>query len=339
MKLGQIWLMFSLGCCLFLKASASVSNPNPDSLVRVANSMTTDTAKVIQYFKFAALYAHSPGVEKVFEDSALAISKRINYTNGLFRAYRNLSGYYWRIEEYSKAIEYNSYRKALAIEMKDSIQLASSYNTEGLSYSSLGEYDKALDAFNAGINVYKHLGNEKLAVFLLGNVAAVYLSLKNYEKAESLLRQCLASDHKFKNTYSIGNDCQLMGDVFLESERPDSAFIYYTKSLSLSDSSEFFVKAGSLKGLGKIYFRKGDYANALQCFTAAIEAGKGGRAKSVLRDVYLQLSYLYEKMNMPQKALEAHRLYFSWNDSTNILVKRNQLAYSEMIKQNALKDF
>lgn len=69
---------------------------------------------------------------------------------------------------------------------------ADTYNFLGLAYFQLGQYDKAIDAFERGMN--SSVANRKLLSFNEGNVA---YSAGNYSKAESCYSLALAASPDF----------------------------------------------------------------------------------------------------------------------------------------------
>ncbi len=79
------------------------------------------------------------------------------------------------------------------------------YNFLGLSYFQLGQYEKALDAFERGMK--SGVSNRKLLLFNEGNVA---YSAGNYSKAESCFSLALAASPDFYNALLNRANSRLM---------------------------------------------------------------------------------------------------------------------------------
>ena len=101
------------------------------------------------------------------------------------------------------------------------------YNFLGLSYFQLGQYEKALDAFERGMK--SGVSNRKLLLFNEGNVA---YSAENYSKAESCFSLALAASPDFYNALLNRANSRLMQKKYSDcladykrfvQEQPDDA--------------------------------------------------------------------------------------------------------------------
>lgn len=102
-----------------------------------------------------------------------------------------------------------------------------------------------------------------------------YLGEVEYVKASTFINAAMSND-KNKKDYSFNLLC---GDIYLELEKIDSAYIYYKKAEDLEDD-----KPEVLRKVGRVESLKGNYQAAVKILEKAIEEDK----KSV--DSYLELA-------------------------------------------------
>ncbi|MFN5705584.1 MAG: tetratricopeptide repeat protein [bacterium] len=79
------------------------------------------------------------------------------------------------------------------------------YNSIGFLFENINQYDSALKYYNIGLEVAERNKSEVWYGLMSGNMGIIYLKLKNYQKAESLLLIDLKTSKKIKNYESALN--------------------------------------------------------------------------------------------------------------------------------------
>ncbi|RIJ37297.1 tetratricopeptide repeat protein [Pontibacter oryzae] len=103
-----------------------------------------------------------------------------------------------------------------------------------------------------------------------GDAGRKALDLERYEEAKSIYKSQLNDKKAADNAYFA------LGDIYLRTDKPDSAAFYFNQGISNNKKSYI-----NYVGLGKIAMQKGDQARAEQQFNEAL-SGKGKKDPYVL---------------------------------------------------------
>ena len=97
------------------------------------------------------------------------------------------------INAFLKALEYNMTLKALADDEGSITSFMFLYNTLGLSYQKIGQYDSAFIAFHKGLAYAHKINAEEWGGLIKGNIGDNYFLQGNYDSASVYLEKDLAT--------------------------------------------------------------------------------------------------------------------------------------------------
>ena len=134
----------------FTFAQRNVSSNRYDSLVRALQKSSSDTVTIKLYHMISAQVAESnPKLVLLYEDSALAVAKRINNTKYITISLTNIGSHYRKISEFQKS--YSFLLKALAESPPSSKWLGQTYLEAGITLLRISYLDSAMTYASWGL--------------------------------------------------------------------------------------------------------------------------------------------------------------------------------------------
>ncbi len=223
-----------------------------------------------------------------FDFKALDIAERMGKKGPIEIDLGNIGIIYKEMQKYGAAIDYYNRSLKIAVELKDSLEVARVLANIANCYhlwDSVGNEQKAIDYNNRAFVLYKILGSHAGQARVLGNTGSVYTSLKKYDSAIFCNKAAIKIYQEEGNT---GNSYALnlagLGEVYYILVR-DSISLgennWYgvtskdeALALSVANSEKalaIFMTLGNLevaidvlRNLGKAYALQGKYKNAFE---------------------------------------------------------------------------
>ncbi|WP_462169743.1 tetratricopeptide repeat protein [Pseudoalteromonas xiamenensis] len=194
----------------------------------------------------------------------------ILYANLLYTEARNL-----RFQaKYQDAMVLLKQAQVLYSRFKADALLADSHNGMGVIFNYIGDFDAALQEFEASLSIQKQLKNQQGVSNVLYNIGEIYRDTGKFSLAFLYFKQSLAIDRTFGNPIHISNSLGKLAQVSLELNEIRSARRYVDEALLL-------VKAAKSKSdiswqlsiLASIYRKSGDYVQAHATASGGLNAG------------------------------------------------------------------
>ena len=254
-------------CFLFCLPYGLLAQKNVvDSLYQLLDKEKTDTNRVKLLCEIGwELRANEPEKALTVTSDALSQSKKIKYTEGQSRSLGTLAIIFRLMGNYPRALEYNLKRLKLIEKSNNKVKYGEALTNIGLVYTYMEQYDKALDYYYQSDSVLTIIGSLTPAHFNLA------LNL---------------------------------GDVYDRQNMNDSAFTYFTKSLSIARQIKNNNFEGmSMVGLGNNYLKTGQYTLALANYQTGVINLKVAENDDLLCEAYLGLANLYKKINKTDSAV------------------------------------
>lgn len=167
----------------------------------------------------------------------------------LMRACSSLSHYYLRIENYSKALSYCIRGLHYIIRLRKMLYVFPKIDEIARMSAKLDDTKKALDLYAFYLDLEKKIappGNYIKSVVYM-NIADIYTSNKEYEKAQNYLSKALdiiyMNDYRFRTPRAL----ILQAELFLETKDTTNAILNYVKSIEAAENINAFdvVKSNS----------------------------------------------------------------------------------------------
>lgn len=237
-----------------------------DSINRLIAAKTTDTGKVKVMCDIAYdLRVNEPEVALKISGEALSLSKKVKYLDGQSKSLGTMAIIFRIMGNFPLALEYNLKRLELVENSNDHSKLAGVLGNIALVYVNQEEYNKAL---------------------------------AYYYKADSVLKLIDSIDNV---NFNIALN---LGDVYDKLNMNDSAFSYFTKSLSIARQRKNNNFEGmAMVGLGNNYLKTAQYPLALANYQSGVVNLKTAENDDLLCEAYIGLAKLYKKLNQHDSAL------------------------------------
>ena len=213
-------------------------------------------------------------------DLAYNISSTLNSDSLRINKIREISGLYYDLQEYEKAMKMDLEMLRLAKLISDSLAIAEAHTNIGIYY----RFDNLEDAyknFYEAEKIYndisiKKQGNSKENIFKHGRVlldiALLLKNVKDYSESEDLTIKAI---EKFK----ISEDLRFLpicytnlGILAKYLERYEDAIEYHKKAIeyALNTENEELRKVISFNNIGTVYKSKGEYNKAKEFYEKAL---------------------------------------------------------------------
>lgn len=251
-------------------------NSITDSLKEELHKQTTDTGRAHKLYLLSYYYQrYKPDSALLLAQSAYTLSTRSKFLLGQTSSLGLMGGAFNRMGNFPKALEY--YIEQLKILEKEE-DLEKKENPKKKEYP------------------------EDIATAFL-NIAVVYNSQKDAAKA--LYYACKADSivrvNKLEKLFLYTS--LDIGDIYFNNNQLDSALVYtrrcYNESLKQKND---LITGTVLNNMGNIYFKSGDFMQALNSFKKSIPYLESMQDYNTLAECYLGLAKSFDKLQIPDSA-------------------------------------
>lgn len=258
----KLWV-FLLLMCVSLTSAQKEGQALVDSLLVELSRQPEDTSKVSLLNTLSFTYQNiDPYKGKVYGKRAMFLAQKLQWTNGLASAYRNIG--------INESVNSN-YKAALAWYFKG-LELRPSKKTKsdllrsiGLVYTFMTEYDKALDYDMRALQLSETIGDRRGQAAVLSNIGIVYYDLMDFKKAVAYYEKARRINEEMGNLIYLSNNLGNLGNCSLELRQYEKAIDYYQKAIAINQSlGDLDNEAINLGEIASVYFKLGDYDKALQ---------------------------------------------------------------------------
>ena len=167
---------------------------------------------------------------------------------------------------------------ALAKEICDTFEIVNALNNQGTNYRRIGSMSEASTAHYEALNLCAVFSDDtsfaarKNVTRALNGLGNVFLSLENFEPAESMFRRALSYETDARNPIGIAINLANLGSVKERQNKTDSALIYYKQSLEYNKSAHNDIGISlCYMYLGKLEEKKHNDEDALKYFRMSYE--------------------------------------------------------------------
>lgn len=224
---------------------------------------------------------------------------------------------YWYSSNYPVASDYY-YRALKSFEKtKNKEKIAECYRNIGWIYLGQNNYGKAENYFKRSAKTYQGLHLERDYMLIMNDLGSLHLANNDFNQALYYCQLSTEIAEKLKEKTSIGTNYSTIGSIYLQLKNYDKAEEYFTKSISMLESSDVrdYNTAISQIGLANVYFEKEKYSIGLVHAKNAIQITEQGGYILELSEAYLINSKILSKLKQFDKAYEMSILYTKMKDS------------------------
>jgi CHAT domain-containing protein/tetratricopeptide (TPR) repeat protein len=273
----------------------------------------------------------------VFSKKALEIAEKINHKREIGNNSNNIGLYFWRITEFTKALNY--YQKALEIarDLDNKYEESSCLNNMGIIYKNIGNYDKALDVLKESLELDSKLGNQDQIPKTLNNIGINYRlkfmlsnNMDDFEHALKNLNASLILSRKKTDNKTEIKTLNNIGSLYSDAERYNEALKYFDTAYLKADQTKDRAAMGMiLNNIGIVHYNQGNFDESTQYFQRAIDLASKIFDGQILWEAYLELANTYKEQNKYDQALENYKasIVNIENIRSNIQLEEHKASY------------
>ncbi len=307
----SIFLLFTLGLFSVAGSSRPLDQRQFDSLETKFKTAREDSTKVLLLLQMAHCFSKQDTIsKKAYTQQSLALAEKIGWTRGRLSALMFLGEVYAEASNSQKALMCWRQSAVLASMLKDSFNLAESYNYMAMMYQTHNHFDSCLQYYQMCLT---YRSDPRLQLPLLANIGVVYDNLGDYPKAlENFLHalklnQSVLADKGRRSMIDSLTHAGLLfsiGDIYIEMSQYDRGFENYNEVLSISKQlKDSMFEMMAIMGIGKTLSFKGDYTNAAAYYEKALQVSKATRDARNESDILKDLGSVYLTMGNLDRAL------------------------------------
>ena len=184
---------------------------------------------------------------------------------------------------FDEALRVHSEGMHQAEALHDTIEWVRALNNIGTNYRRLGILDAAQEYHYLAWKISEASTDtsfqaKKNRVISLNGMGNIYLTLNNYESADSVFRRALAGEIELRSLYGQAINYANIGSIFKNKGQIDSANVYYKRSMELNKKAKNNIGIA----IGHTYFGEineleGNYTQAYQEYQKALEIMKASK--------------------------------------------------------------
>ncbi len=255
-----------------------------------------------------------------YYSQARVLYEAVNHQPGLAQTLNAYGLAYWKLNDYSPALEYilESCRireKLEGTSGEADTDIAFSYNNIGLIYYALGNYEKTLEYLLKGKKIHETLGNKGGIAISLSNIATVYRNQGKYPEALEYYRKSLQLNEELGSKHGIAITLLCLGKVHEKMANYPQALGYFNRSLKISrESNQQDIISDVCLQIGKIRRKLGQYHEAVQWVNQGLGIASKINVKESIRDAHQELAEIYKALMDYPGALRSLKKYKEIND-------------------------
>lgn len=194
----------------------------------------------------------------------------VSVCNELACFYRGLSRWQESMDNYASAID-----ELKRFRLNDTPNYAMILLNMAGACRLMGDRDRALQNFRQAGEIFKSSGVDDPYIYasLYNNIALVYQDAGDVDSAMKYLLLALENIEKTpENVTELGSTCNNLAALYISAGEPEKAQEYINRAITalrqVGDEAHY---PAALNTRGTLSFRRGDYAAALEDFSAALE--------------------------------------------------------------------
>ena len=273
----------------------------------------------------ACTRAHRPLTERE-RSVADSLTRRITDTDSLLRqqqawqgegkllesisALRQIGKIYREQSRFADALVAHSSALKQAETLGDTLSIVLCLNDLGTDYRRLDRMSPATEYHFKALKLSEACSDttfqaRKNRVISLNGLANVYLTVGNYERADSALRIALAGERELGSPLGQAINYANIGSIFEHKGELDSARFYYERSMECNRRAKSDLGIGlCYNDFSSLYEKEGKYPEAIEQYTRSYDMMSRTGDDWHTLNALLALANIYEKTGQKEQTLE-----------------------------------
>jgi two-component system NtrC family sensor kinase len=333
-------ISFLLIFILLINSLLFSQNNTVDSLHAALKNEKTDTGKIILLYKLSLAYQNSkPDSALLLAQEAYFMSKNKKFIKGESWALNQMAFAFNSIGNFPKALEY--YIQQLKIEETRGYpdNIARIYLSIALLYDNTKNYDMAIDYATKADSIININKFEDLSLYSLLDIGEIYEKKNVLDSALIYTKKCYAQSSNANNNLITGTALNNLGNIYFKSGNFSEALNNFKAALPLLDSSnDYNTYAESTLGLAKIFEHNHQNDSAILYGKKSFTISSDNQFLLKALDVSIFLSQLYKKNKNSDSAFAYQEIMIGLKDSIESREKINQFQDIEFGEQLRLRE-
>jgi len=251
--------------------SQKLNSSQIDSLFHEIDLCQNDSLKVDLLLDIYKKSIRSRPIRKDILDSAIALSKRINYKLGIAKSL-DKKGLNLRYNlEYQASVDYHKMALGYFRQTRDTFGTIKCLNSLGVSLRRLNSEKEAIKYYLQALQLSREINNKKSIAVALNGIGNVFVNIGQYDKALPYFREGLLLEKNSGNKRGINYDLSNIGEVYMHKQQYDSALYFYYQALDIANELNHKDNSSVIYNcIGQLYQLKGNYSKSNEYFQEAI---------------------------------------------------------------------
>lgn len=227
---------------------------------------------------------------------------------------------------FEEALRVHSEGLRQAEELGDTLEWVQALNNVGTDYRRMGVLDVAQGYHYRAWTMSEACADtsytaKKNRVVSLNGLGNIYMTLGNYERADSALRLALRGEEELQSDLGLAINYANLGSIYEHREQTDSAWVYYRRSMRYNE------EAGSTLGIslchtyfGSLYEKAGEYDRATAEYEEAYRMMQESKDEWHALNSLIALAGIYSTTGDDTRAMD----YLSRAEQMAQLIRSNE---------------
>lgn len=252
----------------------------------------------------------------IYYQNALMLRESIGDKSGIATTSNNIGFAYYQRGNYEQALTYFLKAQRLLEALGDTVKTTIQINNIGVTYRDWGKTDEALAYFNRALMIGRETGNLLGIGYSLSNIGSVHESKGDYPAALDYYHQSLEQYQLKKDKRGIMIGMNNLGKLFTLTGHFDSTMTYASGALLIArELKEIEQQSIALASIGVALMHLNDYHGARENFDESLRLSRTIGTRNQIKNTYLHLSELSERMGNFKDALAYYRQFTALKDS------------------------
>ncbi len=287
-----------------------------DSLQHALQNSSTPNVQVDIYNQLGYEYwIVNPHLSIQYGDTALAISKKENYSTGIAFANRVIGVGNWALGWYEPALSHLFDARSKYESIGDSLGMANCILNIGMVYEDQNNHVEALSLYSEAANHFQKLDSSRLAT-AYNKLANIYIMQEEFDKAEKYLTDAFVIHRDNNFDYGQAESLNRLGLV----NKARGEYVDGVNHIKIS--AKISERIGDIDGLTKsyeniasIYMLQKDFQYAESYALLSEQLALQNGSARWLPDIYKDLMEINRTKGNKEKALDYYDKYTQYKDS------------------------
>lgn len=253
-----------------------------------------------------------------YYNDALSIAEELSDQKLIPGILNNIGLVYYNLGDYTEAL--NNFFEAIkgAEKVNNADVKAAALNNIALIYFEQEKLEDAKVKYKEMLAIYSELGNQGRMILAYNNIGDVELKQNKPLEALETLKKGHQSALTLQSPEFVEMTSRTLADIYSELDSLDKAESLYRQSIAMAKENGYGVPySHSLIGLAKLFYKKGDRAEALTYAKEGLKQAELMEQTRQMRDANELLAKIYEEEGNYMEALSSFKLFKQYNDSIN----------------------